>query len=293
MTGQLVTVQPQQVTGLKGWKFGWSSVEPPEIGYAWAPNDGGDYVEREGLLCRELGLEESSGGALSVRRIRVGDRDSASCWRRLDVDFDFMYVLEGAVSIENRFTGTVAFVAGGAALHPRGMQYRLSNFSEDFEAVHITSPARFRLSREQPGGDASDQSGPVATPVYTHDTNDQYIPGKGDRKYFEYRDLGTRKPTESRIHLQVVRAIEPGAATGWHYHSMAQWFMVVGGTSLMRIEDRPRQLLARGDSICVGRGPRMRHNVSDCSDDYKVLEMCVPADYDTIAVREPDGADAA
>lgn len=288
-----MTVKLQQVTGLEGWKFGWTSVDPPEIGCAWAPNAGGEYVERGGFLCRELGLEVSSGGALGVRRIRVGDHYSASFWRRLDADFDFIYVLEGSVRIENSLTGRVDFAAGGAALHPRGMPYRLSNFSEDFEAVHITSPARFLLSREEPGADVEGNSVAARTPVYTHDVDDQYILGAGPRKYFQYRDLGTREPTESRIHLHVVRATEPGGATGWHYHSTAQWFMVLGGTSVVTIEDRPRQRVARGDSMCVGRGPRMRRNVTDYSGDYVVLEMCVPADYDTISVGEPDGADAA
>jgi hypothetical protein len=36
----------------------------------------------------------------------------------------------------------------------------------------------------------------------------------------------------------------------------------------------------------------MRHNVTDFSADYLVLEMCIPAEYETIAVDEPEGADA-
>ena len=42
--------------------------------------------------------------------------------------------------------------------------------------------------------------------------------------------------------------------------------------------------------MCVGRGPHMRHNVTNFSGDYAVLEMCVPAEYDTIAVDAPEGA---
>jgi hypothetical protein len=37
----------------------------------------------------------------------------------------------------------------------------------------------------------------------------------------------------------------------------------------------------------------MRHNVTSFSGDYLVLEMCIPAEYDTVGVDEPDGADDA
>jgi hypothetical protein len=37
----------------------------------------------------------------------------------------------------------------------------------------------------------------------------------------------------------------------------------------------------------------MRHNVAPIAGDYAVLEMCVPAIYETIAVPPPDNADTA
>jgi len=115
--------------------------------------------------------------------------------------------------------------------------------------------------------------------------------GAGPRAFFKYRDLGMREATAGRIHTHVVRATgEPGEGTDWHYHSMAQWFMIVGGTSDIRVEDKPRQTLIVGDTMCIGAGPRMRHNVAPFSGDYAVLEMCVPAEYETVAVDPPEGA---
>ncbi len=288
-----MTMQQGALAASKAWKTGWTSMDPAEIGHAWAPNDAGEYVERDGFHCCELGLAETSGGALGVRRLRVADPELASGWRSLDADFDFLYVIRGAVTIENEFGEVIKLETGGAALHPEAVRYRFSDFSGDFEAVHITSPAGFVLRREPPVPHAVADHATLAMPVYTHDTEDQWVMGNGPRNHHVYRDLGTRLPTDSRIHFHVVKATGPGRNIGWHYHSMAQWFMVLGGTGVFRIEDRPRQRLGWGDSMCVGRGPRMRHNVTDYSEDYLVLEMCVPADYDTIAVSEPEGADAA
>jgi hypothetical protein len=43
--------------------------------------------------------------------------------------------------------------------------------------------------------------------------------------------------------------------------------------------------------MCIGRGPRMRHEFADYSADYMVLAVCIPAAYSSVAVDEP--ADAA
>ena len=45
--------------------------------------------------------------------------------------------------------------------------------------------------------------------------------------------------------------------------------------------------------MCIGFGETMRHNVAPVSGDYAVLEMCVPAIYDTIAVPPPENCDGA
>jgi quercetin dioxygenase-like cupin family protein len=92
--------------------------------------------------------------------------------------------------------------------------------------------------------------------------------------------------------MHVVQATgQPGEGTGWHYHSMAQWFMILRGRSDIRVETRPRQPLNVGDTMCIGAGPQMRHNVAPYSGDYSVLEMCIPAEYETTAVDPPEGSD--
>jgi hypothetical protein len=273
------------------WSGGWTAVDPPEIGFAWAPNLAGPYVERDGLLSRELGLAETSGGALGVRRIKVGDLEEAARWRVLDVDFDFLFVLRGAVTVSDAAGGEVRLGTFDTALHPRRFRYRLGEFSEDFEAVQVTAPAR----QAEGARDGADEAGRALVgaprgPIYTRESEAAYRPGDGSRGGFLYRDLGTSGPTEGRLHIHVVRADEAGPATGWHYHTMAQWFMVIGGSAVIRVEDQPRQELGFGDSMCIGRGPRMRHQFGDYSADYLALEVCVPAAYSTVAVDEPAGA---
>lgn len=270
------------------WRGDWTAKEPAYVGYAWAPNEGGSYEQRgDGLLYRDLGLDSASEGQIGCSRLRVDDAEQAADWRSLDVDFDFLYVLRGSARIETPDGQGALLKDGGAAVQRGGAPYRFAELSEDFEAVHVTAPAAYELLR----GDAALAAArtPAEAPVFTHNTDDQYKRGDGPRAFFLYRDLGTRGATDGRIHFHVVRATETGLGTGWHYHTMSQWFMVIGGSADISVEDHPKQPLGWGDAMCVGSGDRMRHNVTDFSADYLVLEMCVPAEYDTIAVGRPEG----
>jgi mannose-6-phosphate isomerase-like protein (cupin superfamily) len=274
------------------WHGHWTARDPAAIDFAWAANEGGTYASEsdDGFIYLDLGLADASHGALGVRRVRLADPVVATHWRALNLDFDFLYVLRGTMAVENDDGERTELATGSTALHPRGYRHRFSDFSADFEAVHVTAPAWTGEHKGESNTGLSRSASGLA-PVYTHDKPDEYEHGNGPRAYFLYRDLRTREPTDGRIHLHVVRATEAGPGTGWHYHSMAQWFLIVSGSSVIRVEDRPRQPLRWGDSMCVGRGSFMRHNVTSFSHDYAVLEMCIPAQYETVAVVEPAGAD--
>ncbi len=276
-------------SALSEWKTGWTTDVPPNIGYAWAGSEDGDFLDLgDGFLRRDLNLERASDGALGVHQIRSAGTAQSTEWRALDVDFDFLYVLEGETTIELDDGSTTTFAAGGCAVHPRLRRYRYAAFSDDFLAIHVTSPAQYMTVY----GDAPLPGTPdTRAPVYTHDTPDQYVKGNGPRSYFLYRDLGTKAFTDGRIHFHIVRATQAGPGTGWHWHTMSQWFMVIGGTAVIRIEDKPHKDISAYDCGCVGSGPEMRHNLTKYSADYAVLEVCVPADYETIPVDEPEGAD--
>jgi quercetin dioxygenase-like cupin family protein len=279
------------------WMTGWTAEDPVRIGYAWTPKDGGTWEPNadDGFEHRDLGVGAASSGALGVHHVRRPSAGAApdEAWRVHDVDFDFLYVLEGSVRLADEDGTDTVLERGTTITIPPRARHRLTELSADFEAIHITSPASFTTAAD---ADALPSRPPAAeaarAPVISRDVPENYAKGAGPREFFLYRDLGTRGPTEERIHIHVVRATEPGAGTGWHYHTMAQWFLIVGGTSNIGVEDHALQPLQVGDAMCVGFGPQMRHNVAPFSGDYAVLEMCVPAQYETIATDPPEGAAA-
>ena len=276
------------------WISGWTAADPPRIGYTSVAHDEGTWEEgpRPYLSYRDLGLAAASGGTIGARHVRSGEAATGD-WHCHDLDFQLFYVLKGTLRLQTERGEEVELGPGDTGYHPGLFRHR-ETISVGFEAVEVCGPAAGELiaGREAPLPGRAAAMDPGRNAFYSHDVAENYEVGAGPRKFFRYRDLGMRGPTEGRIHTHVVRAAgEPGEGTGWHYHSMAQWFMIVGGTSDIRVEGKPRQELAVGDTMCIGSGPGMRHNVAPFSGDYAVLEMCVPADYETVAVGPP--ADAA
>jgi quercetin dioxygenase-like cupin family protein len=276
---------------------GWTADEPLQIGYTDVPAGAGTWEKglRPHLEYRDLGLAAATGGKMSAQHIRAVGRagEMRDDWHSHDLDFQFFYVLKGAITIETEDGDVVTLCPGSTGYQPPLYRHREYDFTEDYECMAIYAPASFETVHglDAPLPERAKELPPDRKPVYQHDTEDAYEMGAGPRKFFKYRDCGTREPTEGRIHIHVVRATgQPGEGTGWHYHTMAQWFLILGGTSDIRVEDRPRQHLSAGDTMCIGAGPAMRHDVSPYSGDYAVLEMCVPAEYDTVAVDQPPAA---
>ena len=108
----------------------------------------------------------------------------------------------------------------------------------------------------------------------------------GLRVYREYRDLGIAAATDGRIHAQIVRTTKPSppGGSGLHYHDLEfQMVFVLKGRSTVRFEGQGELSFEAGDSWI--QPPRIRHDVLYFSDDYEVLEITMPAEYETVQVE--------
>ena len=275
------------MTESTSWKGGWTAEEPIQIGHVSMPADKGSWEasRRPGVESRDLGLAGASDGAMGVAHLRAPGGAEGGGWQRHDLDFQFLYVTGGTVTLQQPGEEPVELSEGSVVHRTGGGWHREVSFGPGFEGYEITSPASF----ETETADAPPAEGDGSHTEISHDVPEAYERGAGPRKFFDYRDLGTKGPTEGRVHIHVVKATgEPGDGTGWHFHTMAQWFLILNGDSYIRVEDGPNTPLTPGDTMCVGFGPEQRHNVAPFSGDYAVLEMCVPAIYETTATPPPE-----
>ena len=103
----------------------------------------------------------------------------------------------------------------------------------------------------------------------------------GLRSYFEYRDLGIVAATKGKVLAHVIRVAEPRSGPGgYHTHDLEfQMNYVLRGWTRVEFEDVGEVRFEAGDSWY--QPPSIKHEVLEYSDDFEVIEICMPAEFPT------------
>ena len=275
------------------WLTGWSPEEPLDLGHHLLRADAAAWEEwpGTGLAGCDLGLAGATRGIAGAQRVRAtGEEAHGGDWHCYDLDFEFLYLIAGALTLESQEGDVHELVAGSAFCHPAFYFHRDIFRSGDLDVVRLTSPAdgaRFDGRDSELPARAAELS-PTRSAVYTHEAEDAYAAGT-DPDGMASRDLGTAAPTGGRIGMRVVRSPAGGGPGGWHDDTAAEWSMVLRGACRLQVEEDPPERLASGDSFCLGAGSRRR--TDRVSPDYAALELWTPARHDAVAVDPPPGAD--
>jgi quercetin dioxygenase-like cupin family protein len=108
----------------------------------------------------------------------------------------------------------------------------------------------------------------------------------GLRSYAKYRDLGLSKATQGAVQAHVIRLIapcDPKIVSKRHYHDVdVQFIYVLNGWIRSEFEGQGVQTMRKG--TCWLQPPRIKHTVLDYSDDCELLEVILPAEFDTVTL---------
>jgi len=112
---------------------------------------------------------------------------------------------------------------------------------------------------------------------------------RGLRSFFEYRDLGIKDATGGKVDAHVIRA---AAGTDFSsqphlHHTTFQLVYVLKGWIEFEYEGQGRVRLEAGS--CVHQPPRIRHREVGHSEDIEMLEIVLPANFETEEVASIDG----
>jgi mannose-6-phosphate isomerase-like protein (cupin superfamily) len=261
----------------------WSEAELASIEARFVMADEGEWSAdpNDGFELRSMGLEEASAGLLGAYHLRATSGPSRPGDQRFD--FHYLYVLRGSLMLESD-DGQTELKERDAIYHGLGFRPTIASATPDTEVVELTAPARGIIREPRPAGTNT----PAGPPLLSRDSPNQHVLGAGPRPNVIYRQLGTAEATGGRYRMQINRAAEPAEAMQiWHYHDMAQWFMVLDGWARIEVHDVDSRLLRPGDALTVGAGRRMRHNVADIGEGFQILELCIPADYHTWSAEPP------
>jgi mannose-6-phosphate isomerase-like protein (cupin superfamily) len=107
---------------------------------------------------------------------------------------------------------------------------------------------------------------------------------RGLRPYFKYRDLGMSEATGGKLMAQVIAPDGPCRGPGdRHYHVLDfQMVYVLQGRAKVWFDGVGEVALREGS--CMYQRPGVEHRVLEYSDDYTVIEITVPADFETVSV---------
>jgi mannose-6-phosphate isomerase-like protein (cupin superfamily) len=126
----------------------------------------------------------------------------------------------------------------------------------------------------------------AARPVVRHLTQ-RAFKGGGLRSFFEYRDLGIRKATKGLIGAHVIRA-RKGHTKGSDAHTHAldfQMVYVLKGWVRFEYEGYGKVRLKAGS--CVYQPPGIRHREIAHSPDIEMIEITLPAAFETAPAKLP------
>jgi hypothetical protein len=109
----------------------------------------------------------------------------------------------------------------------------------------------------------------------------------GLRRYAQYRDLGVAAATRGMVRAHVIRFVppcDPQEVSKRHFHAVDfQMVYVLKGWIKTEI-DGHGEILMRAGSAWI-QPPRIEHVVLDYSDDCEVLEVILPADFETVELE--------
>ncbi|MGI9332170.1 MAG: cupin domain-containing protein [Gammaproteobacteria bacterium] len=112
----------------------------------------------------------------------------------------------------------------------------------------------------------------------------------GLREIFEYRDLGIKDGSKGDFIAHVIRHNGKKMADEvqqWHNHECDfQFVYVLNGWATFEYAGEGVKTIKKGD--CILQKPLIAHREIACSEDFEVLEIVSPANFETKIVAGPD-----
>ena len=146
-------------------------------------------------------------------------------------------------------------------------------------------PKRPRARRARPAAKAKATPRRKHSFVASHPRDEDFESGL--RRYAKYRDLGMSKATGGMVQAHVIRFVppcRPEEVSKLHFHDVEfQMVYVLKGWIKTELDGQGAITMQTGSAWI--QPPRIKHKVLDYSDDCEVLEIVLPADFETVELE--------
>jgi len=110
----------------------------------------------------------------------------------------------------------------------------------------------------------------------------------GLRTYAQYRDLGIVDATHGMVRAHVLRFVEPcdpAVVSKLHFHdTQFQMVYVLRGWVKTELEGEGEVTMRQGSAWT--QPPHIKHKINDYSEDAELLEVILPADFETVELTD-------
>ena len=121
--------------------------------------------------------------------------------------------------------------------------------------------------------------------TFSHHRDEDF--DQGLRTYAKYRDLGVAPATGGMVQAHVIRMLppfRPEEVSKPHYHDVEfQMIYVLKGWMTTEFEGEGTHTFHAGS--CWIQPPKIKHTVLGYSDDCELLEIVLPAEFDTVMLE--------
>ena len=110
---------------------------------------------------------------------------------------------------------------------------------------------------------------------------------QGLRRYAQYRDLGIAGATRGLARAHVIKMIppcDPAEVSKRHFHDV-DFQMVYVLKGWIKGEYEGAGVVTMREGSCWLQPPKIKHSVLDYSDDCELLEIIMPADFETVELE--------
>jgi hypothetical protein len=121
--------------------------------------------------------------------------------------------------------------------------------------------------------------------VASHHSSDAFE--QGLRRYAQYRDLGIAAATGGLARAHVIKMVPPcipAEVSKRHYHDV-DFQMVYVLKGWIKGEYDGAGVVTMREGSCWLQPPKIKHTVLDYSDDCELLEIILPADFETVELE--------
>jgi hypothetical protein len=148
------------------------------------------------------------------------------------------------------------------------------------------SARRPKTTKRRPLAKTTTKTKPKTRPkqafVVSHHRDEDFEGGL--RRYAKYRDLGISRATKGMVQAHVIRFVppcRPEEVSKRHYHDVDfQMVYVLKGWIKTELEGQGAHVMRPGSAWI--QPPKIKHKVLDYSDDAEVLEIVLPANFETV-----------